>query len=240
MDNISNFQDRVRALSITGFNQDDPLYYNGWSQLWAMKQLQSKYHFTDEFNEILNTALSELATISPLRNVREHVKRVLMFPNFPKYEPFKEHDDHELLNMVKQEFVNKRFFFESHNNKINLVCDKPPKFERNGYDSPEFHITIFNSNEFEKFKELEDDVNELLTRHIDDIQFTRLSSTSVTDYPLYEEVIVANLESDQLKDLLKVFYENLRGKLDDNEKLFEIDKDYHLTILAKLRKEHQF
>lgn len=227
------FQEDVRKLSMNGFDRNEQLFYNGWNQIWAMKILLPNYqNMNPEFVNKISSAIEELEHIDKYKNVREKVKEILMYPHYPKYFDFLEYDNSIVMNIVKM--IQPEKTLTIYQNKVYLYLKLPDEFKwmvTAAIDEPgdsikeDPHITVINSNEFEKFKDQPEALEELCSAEIDDVDFYKLAGTYSEDYPPYENVVVAKCRSKKLEKAL----ERLDAKLPE-QGMFKIIKEFHFTI----------
>jgi hypothetical protein len=191
------FQENVRKLSITIINNsDDPLHYNGWSSVIATLSLLPSYkdNLNQELIELSETICNLFKNFDLNKNVRGPVKKMLMYPltEYPGWYDVDSFDEIP-LNELNNKLNNKKYKLVVRSGK--LYCDLPEtdlKFQNNKIP----HLTLINSDKFKK------EYNKYDGIEIDDVRYTKLSSTYSFDYPPFKDVIVANVVSPTLTELL--------------------------------------
>jgi hypothetical protein len=227
------FQEHVRKLSLVGFSINEKLFFNGWNQIWAMKLLFPQYEekINGDFASHIKNVIEMLDTMNPNTNVRGVVKMILMWPHYPKFFDFCDYKNDQLLSICK--LIKTMPNLAVHQNKIYLYLRLPGNFRdlvsecipENGKAIEEDpHITIINSDEFEKFKN-SPHIAKLCEKIIDDVEFYELSGTFSEDYPPYTNIVVVRCFSKMLENALEEFDSMLPEK-----GMFKIRKNFHFTI----------
>ncbi len=215
------FQEKVRQLSICGFDENDKFYYNGWSQLLAMINLYNSYkdNISVEMKSVYNWVVknNDINKIDVEKNIRGPVKKFLMFPDY-SFSPFKYYKDDNLLKSLKNELDNKDHILKIVNGKLYCILPKlSDKLESKIENSETRHLTIINSDKYKSQHEKYDG------KIIDDVIYTELGNTGeIRDYPLFKNAIVVKCESKILNNIL----------LDE----FGKTKSLHFTVIRELRK----
>lgn len=194
---FGEFQEDVRSLSITGIDKKNIFFFNGWSQVYAAKQLMTKYDiesFSEEEQLICKKLLAEFDDVDITRNVRGVVKECLGYPFWPKFPDWEDYEDTEIEKVFREELSGEPHTFKVVDGKLYLML---PEFSANikkHVDNDEDpHLTIINSD---KFDSKDHSLYDGLTLY--DVLYDKLSATPVLDYPPFKDVIVVKCTSPTL------------------------------------------
>lgn len=215
---MKSFQENVRKLTITGFDKKEPLFYKGWSSIIAMKMLHPQYKnsLSEEQNNLILRATSEIDNFDINKNVRGIVKEVLMYPIWPNFPPWKEYHNDEIKSACA-ELSNKPHVFKVVDGKLYLMLPTfSDKLNTIVDNDEEPHLTIINSNKF-----VPEEHNEYHGVIIDDVIYSDLAFTESLDYAPFKEVIVVKAYS-------QFVHENL------------LKKELHYTIRRINRESYRF
>lgn len=198
LSSMEEYQELVRKLAIAGCSPEDKAFYNGWTQVAAIKMVYSQ--FKDQLNheqqQIAEKAIEKLNHYDPDGNVRAEVKAFLRYPYYPEYPPWEKYDDPELLALCKT-MSNKPHKLQVYNGKLYLMLGDaiPQELKDLSNNTEEPHITIINSDVFDKDKHGKYDGVE-----VTDVVYTHLESTECLDWPPFKNCVVVKCQSNYIKE----------------------------------------
>lgn len=189
----------VRRLTLCGgYPTKSEVFYNGWSQVMAIRYLFDKYstHISPELLEITKEIFKISESFSTKTNVRKLVKRFLMYPH-TEFPPFLDHTDPEMLKIIQNNLNGKRHVIKVVCNK--LYCMLPPfnhEMQKltNNFEDP--HITLVNSPDFK------DEYHKYDGLEINDLTYTKLMTSRALEYPPFDKIIVVQATSQTLENLM--------------------------------------
>ena len=217
---MERFQELVRDLSITGVDIKEKYFYNGWSQVVAMKMALPQFvdSLSDEQHALVRKVVAELDTIDHERNVRGPVKEVLRYPHFPGYPPWEDYSDDAIAGAFSALSGRPHTLKVTHDNKIYLMLPEDLPYDVRGHieNDEEPHFTLVNSDKFDPEVH-----GKLDGKVIQDLEYAGLAATLAMDWPPFRNIIVVKCISERI---WREF-----GK-----------KELHYTVKREKRKPHVF
>lgn len=242
--NDFKFQEFVRMLDCTLGNVNQEGLVTGHNCLNIINYLYNFDGMKNNFisNDFKNFIENEIIKANGKQNVREHVKKILMYPRF-NYLPWKNVEiidsDLELINNISQEVKFKLGIMEG---KLYAICQSVIKLNDTVYDilktkypnifigleknNETCHITILNSNV------VADIGIDIIRKFIEnyDKEFTiktgNIKSTFSEDWSRFSECFVIETNSDYIAEFLIKFNEHFKKN---------IKMSPHITFAIKSR-----
>ena len=241
------FQEKVRRLSLNGCKVAEPWFYNGYSQLVAMKQLLPTYahrldpEFLFEVEQAVAAFQEDGGILDLSKNKRLFVKRVLQWPHWPSYHPWVSYTNENVLGYLKQ-MESAKHEIKVHQNKLYLFYNHPRQekvfdrvlelMESETKGDPmeeQMHITLINSDQFVHLMGFQAAVDACCATVVDDLQITELKTTFSEDYPPYLACVVGIVTSQKLSAALEELFQNLPSPR------CVLKSEFHVTVWRRAR-----
>jgi hypothetical protein len=221
--NDSKFQEFVRTVDATTSVYNKPGLPTGWNCLNFIKQQVNdtnlKEFISEDFYKVIT---EELSLAQNKENVRAHVKKILMYPNY-EYEPWVAYSASEdLLQIINRNCSQTPFKIELIDGKVFAKCQYTNSIVNVAYDyavaedaktfssllpnSESCHITLVNSNIVQDIGK--DKVLSFLQSYEDKLFYMQtkdIKSTTSRDWPIFSQCYVISIESSDIAEFLKDF-----------------------------------
>jgi hypothetical protein len=195
-------QEDVRRLTlIICSDTKQPLFFNGWATLFAIKVLLPMYQargvmLKEKLVKLAEDCIKNAGPINLEKNIRADIKKFLMFPqeSYPDWIELDTPFSGTSIDDLNTQFSGKPCILKIVEKKLYCVLPEiPTKFKNR--EIP--HITVINSDKFDEKIHSKYEFDEVV-----DIKYTKLAATYSFDYPLFGDCVVARLESKQLTHIL--------------------------------------
>jgi hypothetical protein len=226
MNNIEQIQELIRVLDATLSKINPEGLVTGHNALsitnFFINIPNMKTYLGEEFVGRID---EEILKAKNKTNVREHVKKILMYPKF-EYDAWNNFDiDEKLLEIIHRDLSNINFkltivdgkvYASTLNGWINkLIFDQihnllPPEVVINSESS---HITVVNSNIVQDIGI--DNVTEFVDKYVDifSLNYGEIKSTISRDWPVFSKCYVIKIQSDYLELFIRDFNETFKKNI---------------------------
>jgi hypothetical protein len=241
MDNITKIQELTRIMDATLASVNPSGLSTGQNAMEIIKfisQFPGMNNYVDvDFSDLMDT---EIKKSTGKNNVREHVKKIWMYPKYA-YDPWSLLElDSKILSDIHQKLSDIKFKFKITDGKVYLCPVNGESFSDMVYNQTKpylendiipniesSHVTVINSNIVYDCEI--NNVVQFIENYSDEfsLEFDKIKSTTSNDWSVFSKCYVIEVKSDYLTNFISNFNQQF-GK--------SIKPSPHITFAIKPRK----